>query len=132
MLTIGKFDGVHRGHQAVLANVLEKAKSLSLPATVMVFEPQPEEVFMPDKAPARISPLREKYELLANKVSTDCLLCDLTRSLLSKVPIPSSTIYWWTNWVLNFLLLATISVLAMAVKGISKCLRRQVANTVSK
>ncbi|MGK0528571.1 MAG: riboflavin kinase/FMN adenylyltransferase, partial [Alteromonadales bacterium] len=57
VLTIGKFDGVHRGHQAVLANVLEKAKSLSLPATVMVFEPQPEEVFMPDKAPARISPL---------------------------------------------------------------------------
>ncbi|HCG87815.1 MAG: bifunctional riboflavin kinase/FAD synthetase, partial [Pseudomonadota bacterium] len=39
VLTIGKFDGVHRGHQAVLANVLEKAKSLSLPATVMVFEP---------------------------------------------------------------------------------------------
>jgi len=67
VLTIGKFDGVHRGHQAVLANVLEKAKSLSLPATVMVFEPQPEEVFMPDKAPARISPLREKYELLSQQ-----------------------------------------------------------------
>ena len=64
ILTIGKFDGVHRGHQAVLANVIEKASSLSLPATVMVFEPQPEEVFTPDKAPARISPLREKYELL--------------------------------------------------------------------
>ena len=64
VLTIGKFDGVHRGHQAVLANVLEKAKSLSLPATVMVFEPQPEEVFTPAQAPARISPLREKYELL--------------------------------------------------------------------
>ncbi|NDV92191.1 bifunctional riboflavin kinase/FAD synthetase [Alteromonas sp. 345S023] len=64
ILTIGKFDGVHLGHQAVLTNVLEKAKALDLPAMVMVFEPQPEEVFMPEKAPARISPLREKYELL--------------------------------------------------------------------
>lgn len=67
ILTIGKFDGVHRGHQAVLANVMEKASSLSLPATVMVFEPQPEEVFTPEKAPARISPLREKYELLSQQ-----------------------------------------------------------------
>lgn len=64
VLTIGKFDGVHRGHQAVLANVIKQAKALSLPATVMVFEPHPEEVFTPDKAPARLSPLREKYLLL--------------------------------------------------------------------
>lgn len=64
VLTIGKFDGVHLGHQAVLSNVLQKADALGLPATVMVFEPQPEEVFSPQKAPARISPLREKYELL--------------------------------------------------------------------
>ena len=64
VLTIGKFDGVHLGHQAVLSNVLEKARALDLPATVMVFEPQPEEVFTPHRAPARISPLREKYELL--------------------------------------------------------------------
>ncbi len=64
VLTIGKFDGVHRGHQAVLANVIKQAKALSLPATVMVFEPHPEEVFTPDTAPARLSPLREKYLLL--------------------------------------------------------------------
>ena len=64
VLTIGKFDGVHRGHQAVLANVKAQAEALSLPATVMVFEPHPEEVFTPDSAPARLSPLREKYLLL--------------------------------------------------------------------
>ncbi|GGW86162.1 bifunctional riboflavin kinase/FAD synthetase [Alteromonas halophila] len=64
VLTIGKFDGVHRGHQAVLANVKAQAEALSLPATVMVFEPHPEEVFTPDTAPARLSPLREKYLLL--------------------------------------------------------------------
>lgn len=64
VLTIGKFDGVHRGHQAVLANVKAQAEALSLPASVMVFEPHPEEVFTPDSAPARLSPLREKYLLL--------------------------------------------------------------------
>ena len=53
VLTIGKFDGVHLGHQAVLANVIEQARRLSLPATVMVFEPHPEEVFTPETAPAR-------------------------------------------------------------------------------
>ncbi|GEA11851.1 bifunctional riboflavin kinase/FAD synthetase [Alteromonas sp. KUL49] len=64
VLTIGKFDGVHKGHQAVLKNVIDKAAALSLPATVMVFEPQPEEFFVPTKAPARLSPLRDKYEQL--------------------------------------------------------------------
>lgn len=74
VLTIGKFDGVHRGHQAVLANVIEKARELALPATVMVFEPQPEEVFSPETAPARLSPLREKYTLLKAQ-GVDRLLC---------------------------------------------------------
>lgn len=74
VLTIGKFDGVHKGHRAVLANVQEKARELGLPATVMVFEPQPEEVFTPDKAPARLSTLAEKYRLL-KEAGTDRLLC---------------------------------------------------------
>ena len=74
VLTIGKFDGVHEGHKAVLKNVLEKARELDLPATVMVFEPQPEEVFTPDKAPARLSTLAEKYRLLKQQ-GVDRLLC---------------------------------------------------------
>lgn len=74
VLTIGKFDGVHEGHKAVLKNVLEKARALNLPATVMVFEPQPEEVFAPDKAPARLSTLAEKYRLLKAQ-GVDRLLC---------------------------------------------------------
>ncbi|MFC3094721.1 bifunctional riboflavin kinase/FAD synthetase [Alteromonas sediminis] len=64
VLTIGKFDGVHKGHQAVLLNLREKAKQLKLPAVVMVFEPQPEEVFTPQSAPARLTTLRDKIELL--------------------------------------------------------------------
>lgn len=74
VLTIGKFDGVHLGHQAVLSNVKQQAKKLGLPATVMVFEPQPEELFSPDSAPARLSPLREKYQKLA-ALGVDRLLC---------------------------------------------------------
>ncbi|MBT1452339.1 bifunctional riboflavin kinase/FAD synthetase [Glaciecola sp. XM2] len=74
VLTIGKFDGVHKGHQAVLANLVEKAKALNLPSAVMVFEPQPEELFMPEQAPARLSRLRDKYNALKAQ-GIDRLLC---------------------------------------------------------
>jgi len=74
VLTIGKFDGVHRGHQAVLKNLREKAKQLKLPSVVMVFEPQPEEVFTPDSAPARLTTLRDKIELLTQQ-GIDRLIC---------------------------------------------------------
>ncbi|MFT6270287.1 MAG: riboflavin kinase/FMN adenylyltransferase [Alphaproteobacteria bacterium] len=74
MLTIGKFDGVHLGHQAVLQNVLQKASELNLPAVVMVFEPQPEELFAPQYAPARLSLLRDKYVAL-EKLGIHRLLC---------------------------------------------------------
>jgi riboflavin kinase/FMN adenylyltransferase len=74
VLTIGKFDGVHKGHQAVLLNLVEKAKELGLPATVMIFEPQPEEVFAKENAPARLSRFRDKYEMF-EKLGIDRLVC---------------------------------------------------------
>lgn len=74
VLSIGKFDGVHLGHQAVLSKLLSKAKELSLPAVVMVFEPQPEELFSPSTAPARLSTLRDKYTSLS-ELGVDALLC---------------------------------------------------------
>ncbi|MDN4503884.1 bifunctional riboflavin kinase/FAD synthetase [Alteromonadaceae bacterium BrNp21-10] len=74
VLTIGKFDGVHLGHKAVLAKLVQQAHSMLLPATVMVFEPQPEELFRPDTAPARLSRLRDKYTEL-QKMGVDRLLC---------------------------------------------------------
>ncbi|PSU31889.1 bifunctional riboflavin kinase/FAD synthetase [Photobacterium lutimaris] len=61
VLTIGNFDGVHLGHQAVLSNVMAKAKELGCPATVMSFEPQPQELFAGDNAPARLTRFRDKY-----------------------------------------------------------------------
>jgi riboflavin kinase/FMN adenylyltransferase len=70
-LTIGNFDGVHRGHQALLAHVTAAASSLGLEAAVMTFEPHPREFFaakMGDlaRAPARIANLRDKLGALAN------------------------------------------------------------------
>ena len=64
-LTIGNFDGVHLGHQAMLARLEEAADRLGLESCVMIFEPHPHEFFAPDKAPTRLTTLREKLELLA-------------------------------------------------------------------
>lgn len=64
-LTIGNFDGVHCGHQAMLARLREASRTLELPATVLTFEPHPREFFSPDAAPARLTTLREKLECLA-------------------------------------------------------------------
>jgi riboflavin kinase / FMN adenylyltransferase len=60
--TIGNYDGVHRGHQAILAQLQEQARAHGLPSTVMIFEPMPREFFAPEQAPPRIASLREKLE----------------------------------------------------------------------
>ena len=62
--TIGNFDGIHLGHQAVLTQLAMKGEMLALPAVVITFEPQPNEFFAPEKAPARLSRFREKVETL--------------------------------------------------------------------
>ena len=64
VLTIGNFDGVHRGHQAVLDGAVSKARQLGLTSTVMIFEPQPLEFFAPTQAPARLTRLSEKLQEL--------------------------------------------------------------------
>jgi riboflavin kinase/FMN adenylyltransferase len=64
-LTIGNFDGVHNGHQAMLARLAAAGQALGLPATVLTFEPHPREFFAPQSAPTRLTSLREKLELLA-------------------------------------------------------------------
>lgn len=66
VLTIGNFDGVHRGHRALLAELTARARALALPATVLTFEPHPREYFAPQQAPTRLASLREKLELLAD------------------------------------------------------------------
>ena len=60
VLTIGNFDGVHLGHQAILKRLEVCANEHGLPSTVMIFDPHPEELFNKDNAPARLTRLREK------------------------------------------------------------------------
>lgn len=64
-LTIGNFDGVHLGHQALLNQLREAAKSRGLRTAVLTFEPHPREFFMPQQAPARLTSMREKLEFFA-------------------------------------------------------------------
>lgn len=72
--TIGNFDGVHLGHQAVLGQLSERAAEMGLPTVVILFEPQPQEFFVGAQAPARLSRLREKIKALL-RYSVDRVLC---------------------------------------------------------
>jgi riboflavin kinase/FMN adenylyltransferase len=72
--TIGNFDGVHLGHQAVIGQLGEEAGRLHLPSVLITFEPQPMEYFRPQQAPARLTRLREKVEAL-RRFHIDRLLC---------------------------------------------------------
>ena len=72
--TIGNFDGVHLGHQTVLGQLSEKAAELGVPSVVISFEPYPMEFFAPDKAPARLTRLREKVRALT-RYAVDRMLC---------------------------------------------------------
>lgn len=72
--TLGNFDGVHLGHQAVIGQLADEAEALRLPALVMLFEPQPQEFFAPQKAPPRLMRLREKLQAL-RRYRVDRVLC---------------------------------------------------------
>ena len=61
-LTIGNFDGIHIGHQALIEKLIAESKKRKLTPAVMTFEPHPKEFFTPENAPARLTTLREKLE----------------------------------------------------------------------
>ncbi len=61
-LAIGNFDGVHRGHRALLTRVVDAARARGLISAVMTFEPHPRELFSPGQAPARVANLRDKLD----------------------------------------------------------------------
>lgn len=83
VLTIGNFDGVHRGHQALLERLMAHARRVALPATVLTFEPSPREFFLPDQAPARLNSLREKLSLLACSGVDQVYVCRFDARLAS-------------------------------------------------
>jgi riboflavin kinase / FMN adenylyltransferase len=73
-VTIGNFDGVHLGHQALLRQLTVRAQQLNLATMVICFEPQPQEYFSPYNAPPRLTRLREKISQLA-QCGMDYVLC---------------------------------------------------------
>jgi len=63
-LTIGSYDGLHLGHQALLARLIAQAQEAALPAVMLTFEPMPREYLQPQEPPARLTSLRERWRLL--------------------------------------------------------------------
>jgi len=85
-LTIGNFDGVHRGHRTMLARLREAGKQLGLPTGVMSFEPHPREFFRPEEAPARLTSLREKVELLREEGVDHLYVCHFNARFAAQSP----------------------------------------------
>lgn len=83
--TIGNFDGLHRGHQALLKHLRTHANRMQLPLFVLLFEPQPGEYFQGHQAPARLSTLREKISLL-KQFGVDYVYCLKFNSAIASMP----------------------------------------------
>lgn len=82
VLTIGNFDGVHLGHQALLAKLREKANALNAPSLVITFEPHPFEFFARENHTIpRITRLREKFNALANCQVDNVLILPFNQTL---------------------------------------------------
>ncbi|WP_454781167.1 bifunctional riboflavin kinase/FAD synthetase [Legionella sp. WA2022007384] len=81
--TIGNFDGVHLGHQNLIRTLRKKANDLKLPLVLILFEPQPREYFQQEKAPARLSSLREKLDAL-RACQIDYIYCLKFDSILAQ------------------------------------------------
>ena len=90
-LTIGNFDGVHRGHQAMLALLQNEARQRGVPSCVMTFEPHPRDFFAsqlnkPEIAPARIAGLRDKLAELQACGIAQCVVLPFNQSLAALSP----------------------------------------------
>ena len=90
-LTIGNFDGVHRGHQAMLALLKNEARHRGVPSCVMTFEPHPRDFFaeqfkQPDLAPARIATLRDKLNELNACGVDQCVVLPFNQSFAAQAP----------------------------------------------
>lgn len=94
VVTIGNFDGVHHGHQMLLAHVRAKSGELGCPSLLMTFEPQPREFFRGETVPARLTRFREKVSLL-RRLGIDRVLC---------VPFNERTARTPAGWVVKELL----------------------------
>lgn len=86
VLTLGNFDGVHRGHRAVVAALVEAGHRLDLPAVAVTFDPHPVAVLRPDEAPELITPGPQRDELLADTDLDGLLVLDFTAEFARQTP----------------------------------------------
>jgi riboflavin kinase/FMN adenylyltransferase len=78
VLSIGNFDGVHRGHQAVLSHVVERARALGVDSLAMTFDPHPIKLLRPADAPRLVTTLEQRLQLIARTGIETCLLVPFT------------------------------------------------------
>jgi riboflavin kinase/FMN adenylyltransferase len=86
VVTIGNFDGVHRGHRALIEAARGRARALGAPLGVVTFEPHPREVLTPDRAPPRLTPLRIKARILADLGVEHLFALAFNEHLMTKSP----------------------------------------------
>lgn len=86
VLTLGNFDGVHRGHRAVLNALVEAGHRLGLPAVAITFDPHPVAVLRPDVAPELIAPGAVRDELIAEAGVDGLLVLDFTTEFAQQTP----------------------------------------------
>lgn len=86
VVTLGNFDGVHQGHRAVLRSVAEEADLRGLTSVAVTFHPHPIAVLYPDKAPAELTSLAQRLDLLADTGLGAVLVLEFTRAFAAQTP----------------------------------------------
>lgn len=105
VLTVGSFDGVHRGHKQLLAHLVEKGRELGAPSMLLTFEPTPREYFRGGVVPARLTRFREKITLL-EQTDLDRVLC---------LPFNEKTANTPAEWVIDELIAHRLGVRYLVV-----------------
>ena len=96
-VAIGNFDGLHLGHQAILAALRERSRELRLPATVVCFEPKPKEHFQPADPPARLMRLRDKAAGIAAAGVDELRVLRFDAEFAGLEATDSSSASWWVR-----------------------------------
>ncbi|SDR94041.1 bifunctional riboflavin kinase/FAD synthetase [Corynebacterium timonense] len=86
VVTIGVFDGVHRGHQLLISRAVEEARRHGVPSVVMTFEPHPVSIFAPEHAPAALVSLEERARLISSLGVDYLLVIDFRKELAGDSP----------------------------------------------
>lgn len=116
VIAIGNFDGVHRGHRAVLDRALELAEARGVPALVLTFEPHPRSVFRPETPVFRLTPAPLKARILEAIGFRSVIEYPSTASFRSARRKSSSIPFWSTGWAPAPSSPALISISARAAK----------------